>query len=56
MDYEVSKGLNSLYDFINTTLTEANIHKDTARVEQAVGLVEELKTTWKEAMASGRSN
>ncbi|AOY75696.1 flagellar export chaperone FliS [Clostridium formicaceticum] len=50
MQYEVSKNLRSLYTYIIERLVEANIHKDTAILEEVNGMITELRDTWKEAM------
>lgn len=50
MDYEVSKGLMSLYDYMNRRLVQANIKKDKAIVEEVLGFAEELRDTWAQAM------
>lgn len=50
MDYEISGGLFSLYDYMNNRLVEANIKKDKAIVEEVLGYAEELRDTWAQAM------
>ena len=50
MDYEISKQLDSLYDYILRRLTDANIKKDNDILDEVLELAEELKDTWKEAM------
>ncbi|HYE10829.1 MAG TPA: flagellar export chaperone FliS [Patescibacteria group bacterium] len=50
MNYEVSSGLLSLYDYMNNRLIEANIKKDKAIVEEVLGLAEDLRDTWAQAM------
>lgn len=50
MQYEVSKGLYALYDYMNRRLIDANIHKDKAIVEEVIGYAEELRDTWAQAM------
>ncbi|HYE83649.1 MAG TPA: flagellar export chaperone FliS [Clostridia bacterium] len=50
MQYEVSNGLMALYDYMNRRLIEANLHKDNAIVEEIIGLAEELRDTWAQAM------
>lgn len=44
--YEVSKNLFSLYEYTNFLLVEANIHKDYAKAEEAVGYLIEIRETW----------
>ncbi|MFW5649229.1 MAG: flagellar export chaperone FliS [Candidatus Alkaliphilus sp. MAG34] len=50
MDYEVSGGLRSLYTYILELLIDANIYKDIKYLDEAAGMVTELRDTWKEAM------
>ncbi|WP_066637331.1 flagellar export chaperone FliS [Desulfolucanica intricata] len=45
-NYEPAHNLSSLYDYIYRRLVEANIKKDTAVLEEAASLVEELRDTW----------
>ena len=49
-NYEVSTGLELMYDYINRRLTEANMVKDPEMLEEAIGFIRELRNTWKEAM------
>ena len=51
MEYELSKGLRQLYDFLIDKLTEANITKDKRVLEEEIlPIVIDLRDTWKEAM------
>jgi flagellar protein FliS len=50
-EYEVSKGLRSLYEFILERLVDANIQKDKEILEEILPFLTELRDTWKEAMA-----
>jgi len=50
MQYEVSEGLCSLYEYMNRQLIEANIKKDKAIVEEVLGYAEGLRDTWEQAM------
>lgn len=50
MDYEVSSGLRSLYTYILETLISANIYKDIKYLDEAAGMVTQLRDTWKEAV------
>ena len=51
MKYEISGQLRSLYNYIITLLTEANIRKEKVYLQEALELITELRDTWKEAMA-----
>lgn len=50
MQYEVSEGLDKLYDYIEYRLIQANLKKDKAQLEEAKGLLTELRDTWYQAM------
>ncbi|MCT4619778.1 MAG: flagellar export chaperone FliS [Marinisporobacter sp.] len=50
MEYEISKGLRPIYDFLLEKLTEADIKKDKVILEEILPLFTELRDTWKEAM------
>jgi flagellar protein FliS len=50
MDYEVSKGLRPIYDFLLEKLTEVNIKKDKQMLEEILPLFMDLRDTWKQAM------
>lgn len=48
-EYEISKSLHDLYDFILRKLIEANVKKDVAVLREIQPIVEELKDTWVQA-------
>jgi len=50
MDYEVSQRLDSLYGFLYGRLVQANVKKDRALLNEALGLMEEVRDTWAEAV------
>ncbi len=50
MEYELSQNLARLYDYINRRLVEANLKKDEQVLAEVLGLVEELRDTWAEAI------
>ncbi len=54
MRYEVSKGLDELYDYIEYRLIQANLKKDKAQLEEAKGMLTELRDTWYQAMKLAR--
>ncbi|OGO77303.1 MAG: flagellar export chaperone FliS [Clostridiales bacterium GWB2_37_7] len=56
MNYEVSSGLMSLYDYMNSRLKEANIKKDKAIVEEVRKLAEDLRDTWGQAMKMAKQS
>ncbi|WP_010676894.1 flagellar export chaperone FliS [Bacillus timonensis] len=55
MDYEISKEMRRLYDFINRRLIEANIKNDVKLLEEAEDLVIEFRDTWKEVIRLNRA-
>lgn len=54
MQYEISQGYNKLYDYIEYRLIQANLKKDKPQLEEAKGLLQELRDTWVQAMKSVR--
>ncbi len=50
MQYEISKNLFALYEYIDYRLIQANIHKDAAQLTEARDLLVELRDTWIGAM------
>ena len=50
MDYAISEELRELYDFVSSRLVDANIGKDIVAIEDALGIVHEMRDTWKEVM------
>jgi len=50
MEYEIAGNLYSLYEYINRRLFEANIKKDKMILGEALGLVADLRDTWKTAI------
>ncbi|RNF38771.1 flagellar export chaperone FliS [Planococcus salinus] len=49
-DVEVSKNMEPLYEYIYNRLIEANTQNDAAILEEAEGLMTELRDTWKQVM------
>lgn len=54
MDYEISKNLFSLYEYMNYRLVQANIKKDKKHLEEVKGMLTEFRDTWMEAMKQVR--
>ena len=54
MDYEVSHQLFPLYNYIYDRLVEGNIKGDLAQIDDARGIVSELRDAWLEAMKRAR--
>lgn len=55
MDYDISKNLYSIYEYMNWRLVDANIKKDKAVIEEVVGFAEDLRNTWSQAMKLAKS-
>lgn len=56
MNYEVSEGLSSLYEYMHRRLVEANIKKDNSIVEEILGYSKELRDTWAQAMKIAKNS
>ncbi|SHK00975.1 flagellar export chaperone FliS [Tepidibacter formicigenes] len=54
MNYEISKNLRQLYDYLHRRLIDANIKKDKVILEEVKEFVVEFRDTWKQAMALAR--
>lgn len=54
MDYEISKQILPLYEYMNRRLIEANIKNDVEIVDEVIGLVTEFRDTWKEVIKLNR--
>lgn len=50
MDYEISKEMRDLYDFIMSKLVDANIEKDIGAIEDALDITYSMRDTWKEVI------
>ena len=50
MEYDISKQILPLYEYINRRLVEANIKNDIEIIEEVEGLVTEFRDTWKEVL------
>ena len=50
MQYEVSAGLNSLYEYMLRRLVEANMKKDVVILNEIAGILIEFRDTWNEAV------
>ncbi|NHM29956.1 flagellar export chaperone FliS [Neobacillus terrae] len=49
-DYEISKEMKQLYEYMNRRLVEGNIKNDSSILNEVEDLVREFRDTWKEAM------
>jgi flagellar secretion chaperone FliS len=50
MDYEISNSLAALYEYMKQKLIEANMKKDIETLDEVIGMLQELRTTWQQAM------
>ncbi|MBM7854201.1 flagellar protein FliS [Desulfohalotomaculum tongense] len=55
-DYEISNNLFSLYDYIKRRLVEANVKKDRQILLEVQDFLEELRSTWAEALKQVKSS
>ena len=49
-EYEVWEDFERVYEYIYRMLVEANMHKDTEALEEALKRIREMRDTWKEVM------
>ncbi len=47
---DIAQNLYQLYDYLHHQLVQANIKKDPALVDEVLGHLQSLKTTWEEAI------
>lgn len=50
MQYDISKEMRGLYDFVLSKLVDANIKKDIAAIEEALLITHDMRDTWKEVI------
>lgn len=48
--YPVWEDFERVYDYIYRTLVDANMHKNTEELEEALKRIREMRDTWKEVM------
>lgn len=49
MEYEIAKNLESLYDFFDYKIKQANIHKDPSHLEEILPMLSELRDAFAQA-------
>jgi flagellar protein FliS len=54
MDYDISKQLMPLYNYTYDRLVEGNMKSDVAMLEEARGIIKELRDAWAQAMKKAR--
>lgn len=47
MEYQISDGFKALYEFILDSLISANVNKDPKPIEDALGIMTEMRDAWK---------
>lgn len=52
---EIAGGLASIYDYVVRLLMQANLHNDEQRLDEAVGLLDDIATAWREIAPQARS-
>ncbi|MFZ5988616.1 MAG: flagellar export chaperone FliS [Bacillota bacterium] len=50
MKYDIAHQLELIYDYMYRRLIDANIKKESAIIEEVLGLAKELRDTWEQAM------
>ncbi len=53
--YEVANDFDRVYDYIYWVLTDANVKKDKALLEEGLGRIREMRDTWKEVMKKSKT-
>lgn len=48
--YPVAQNFEEVYKYIYDVLVDANLHKDSGLLEQALGHIREMRDTWKEVI------
>ena len=56
MSYPISNELMNLYDYLLERLRIANMRKDVEPIMEAMKVVEDLRTAWREVSAKNRGN
>ena len=54
MDYDISHQLMPLYNYTYDRLVEGNMKSDAAMLEEARGIIKELRDAWAQAMKKAR--
>lgn len=54
MEYDIAQQLLPLYNYVYDRLVEGNIKSDVKPIEEARGIIKELRDAWAEAMKKAR--
>ena len=55
MEYEIAHQLLPLYNYVYDRLVEGNIRSDISKIDEAKGIIVELRDAWVEAMKKARA-
>ena len=55
MDYEISHQLLPLYNYVYDRLVEGHMKSDASKIEEAKGIITELRDAWVQAMKKARA-
>ena len=53
--YEISNQLLPLYNYVYDCLVRGNLDSDTAKIDEAAGIIRELRDAWAQAMKKARA-
>jgi len=54
MEYDISKQLLPLYNYVYDCLVEGNLKSNPSKIEEAKGIITELRDAWAQAMKEAR--
>lgn len=54
MEYDISKQLLPLYNYVYDCLVEGNLTSNPSKIEEAKGIITELRDAWAQAMKEAR--
>ena len=54
MEYDISKQLLQLYNYVYDGLMQGNMQQDVKKIEECRGIITELRDAWRDAMKAAR--
>lgn len=54
MEYDISKQLLPLYNYVYDGLVQGNMQQDVKKIEECRGIITELRDAWRDAMKAAR--
>ena len=54
MEYDIAQQLLPLYNYVYDRLVEANLKSDVTKIDEAKGIITELRDAWAQAMKKAR--